>query len=191
DCGLQLPAEAIGRFRHDLDWRRADAQQHANALMREMLVDYVAAYQKGSTGASMHYADRPAPLDVGREFASLAQSDFCEWQPVSALRRHLVEYPGAGAPGVTDLLYWSKEKVGRRTVASVTHLAISRTPPGSPAEYAIASKHLYGTHYFDASLGLTVLLRDRSSSEPATYLVYVNRSRIDMFDGVFGGMIRK
>ena len=48
---------------------------------------------------------------------------------------------------------------------------------------AIASKQIYGTHYFDASLGLTVLVRDRSVSSPAMYLVYLNRSRVDIFDG--------
>jgi len=32
---------------------------------------------------------------------------------------------------------------------------------------------------------------DRSASSPATYVVYLNRSRIDLFDGVFGGLARR
>jgi hypothetical protein len=39
---------------------------------------------------------------------------------------------------------------------------------------------------------LTLLLRDPSvTSSPATYLVYLNRSRVDLFDGMFGGLARR
>ena len=39
-------------------------------------------------------------------------------------------------------------------------------------------------------LGLTVLVPDRRSVQPVTYIVYLNRSRIDVFDGLFGGVAR-
>jgi hypothetical protein len=191
NCGMQLSAQAITRFQQEVDWRRPDTQQQANCLMREILVDYVKEYLKTGTAASMEYADRPEPLNLGREFLSLADAEIGGWKQFPALRRHLVEYPAAGTKETKDLVYWSKEKVGRRTVASVTHLAISPTTGESPADYAVASKHIYGSHYFDASLGLTVLVRDRSVSVPATYVVYVNRSRVDILDGVFGGMKRR
>jgi hypothetical protein len=45
-------------------------------------------------------------------------------------------------------------------------------------------------HYFDASLGLTLLVPDDSPS-PVTYVVYLNRSRIDVFEGVFGSLARR
>jgi hypothetical protein len=191
DCGIQLSAEAIERFRHDVDWERADAPRQANVLMREILVDYVAKYRKAGTRASMQYADRAEPLNLAREFVSLAASDLGAWQRFPALRRHLLAYPADGVSGAIDVFYWSKERVGRRGVVSITHLAIARTASESGAEYAIASKHLYGTHYYDASLGLTILVRDSSTSSPATYLAYVNRSRVDVFDGIFGGIARR
>ena len=72
---------------------------------------------------------------------------------------------------------------------SVTHLAIGRTPE-SPADYAVASKQIYGAHYFDASIGLTILVRDESAPSATTFVVYLNRSRIDLFDGFFGGVTR-
>ena len=137
----------------------------------------------------MQYADQNETVDVGREFASLLEADVEMWQHFGDLRRHLLRYPMEHTPGTTDTLYWSKERVSRRLVVSVTHLAISRTTHG-PAAYAIASKQIYGTHYFDASLGLTVLVRDRSVSSPATYVVYLNRSRVDIFDGLLGGIAR-
>lgn len=190
-CDLQLPANAIDRFRREVDWQRTDARQHADSLMRQMLVEYVSQYQQSGTAAAMKYADRSDVTDVGREFLSLAHSDAGGWGHFPTLRQHLFEYPGASTPDARDLVYWSKEIVGRRTVASVTHLAIVPGAPASPAAFAIASKQIYGTHYFDASLGLTVLVADRSSSTPATYVAYLNRSRVDIFGGMFGGVARR
>jgi len=189
-CGVQLPAAAIERFR-GIDWQRADAPGRANVLMREILIEYVTSYLKAGSSANMQYVDQREPVNVAREFASLTDSDPDTWRRFPDLRKHLLECPVTKTAGTIDLVYWSKEKVGRRSVVSVTHLAISRTASESPADYVVASKHLYGTHYYDASLGLTLLVRDRSSSSSVTYLVYVNRSRVDVFGGVFGGITRK
>jgi hypothetical protein len=57
--------------------------------------------------------------------------------------------------------------------------------------YAIGSKQIYAMHYYDASLGLTLLVPDRTAASPATYVVYLNRSRIDLFDGLWGGVARR
>jgi len=57
--------------------------------------------------------------------------------------------------------------------------------------YAIASKQIYAMHYYDASLGLTLLVPDRGAGASATFVVYLNRSRIDLFDGMFGGVARR
>ena len=190
-CGVQLPADAINRFRREIDWAHTDARQHANGLMRQLLVDYVARYQRAGTDASMQYADRDDVINVRREFLSLADSDAGGWGRFAVLRRHLFDYPGASAPDARDLVYWSKEVVGRRPVASVTHLAILPGAAGSPAAFMVGTKQIYGTHYYDASLGLTVLVRDPSSAAPATYVAYLNRSRVDIFGGIFGGVAKK
>lgn len=191
DCKLQLPAEAIGRFKKEIDWRRADSGQHATGLLRQLLVDYVAEYQRVGPKAAMQYADTSKVVDLEREFTSLLDSTPGTWQQFPALRRHLTVYPDGREDGTTDLMYWSKEKMGRKLVLSLTHVAIVPAAAGSPAAFAIASKHLYGSHYLDASLGLTVLVRDAASPAPAIYLVYVNRSRVDVFGGMFGGLVRK
>jgi hypothetical protein len=189
DCGVQLSANAILQFQ-EMDWRPDTASDQANGLLRRILVDYVAEYQRRGTPASMEYADETATLNLSREFASLTDSLGAGWRPFTLLRQHLLDYPATDVPGTIDRLYWSKEKVGRRTVVSITHLAVMRLDDGFPAEYAIASKQIYGSHYFDASLGLTVLAPVRRTSTPQTYLVYLNRSRVDVFGGVFGGLTR-
>ena len=166
DCSVRLSADSIERIRREIDWGAADAARRASSLVRELLVDYVTRYRAGGAAAAMEYADTPSPLNVGHEFASLVDADTVTWKYVPRLRRHLLEYPAATDDAMSDFIYWSKERVHSRPVISITHVAIAAVADG-PVNYAIASKQIYAMHYFDASLGLTLLVRDPSPPFPA------------------------
>jgi hypothetical protein len=99
----------------------------------------------------------------------------------------MTRFPSEAVRGIEDIFYWSKEDVGPKVIISVTHMAIVRVSDG-PVAYAAASKQLYGSHYFDSSLGLTLLLEDEQPS--STVLVYLNRSRVDVLSGFLGGLKR-
>jgi hypothetical protein len=191
DCDLRLSAEAIQRVRQEIDWRAPDGARNASLLVRQMLVDYVARYRQSGTAATMEYADRTPRLNVGREFASLIDADPVACTYASRLRRHLLDYPLSSADKITDFIYWSRERVRGRPVISITHVATAAAIDDSPVAYAVGSKQIYAMHYYDASLGLTLLIPDRTASPPATYVVYLNRSRIDLFDGLLGGVARR
>ncbi len=188
DCDVRLSAEAIERVRQQVDWRAPDASSKAGVLMRQMLVDYVAGYRQRGAAAAIEYADQMPRLNVGREFASLIDADPITSAYAPRLRRHLLEYPHSSDEGVTDFVYWSRELVRGRPVISITHVAVAAAVHDSPIAYAIGSKQIYAMHYYDASLGLTLLVPDRTAA--TTYVVYLNRSRIDLFDGLFGGIAR-
>ena len=193
DCDVRLSADGIERVRRDIDWQAADASRKASLLVRQLLVDYVAQYRRSGTAAAMEYADRAPRLNVGSEFASLIGGDSITSNYAPRLRRHLLEYPTSSTEKMTDFVYWSKELVRGRPVISVTHVATAAAMDDSPVAYAIGSKQIYAMHYFDASLGLTLLVPDRTATaaSPATYVVYLNRSRIDLFDGLLGGVARR
>ena len=191
DCDVRFTAEGIQRLQQDVDWRAPDASRKAEGFVKQRLVEYVTGYRTSGAAAAMEYAGTPARLNVGREFASLVQADPSTWTYVPSLRRHLLQYPATAGDGASDFIYWSKERVHGRPVVSITHVAIVPGEPASPVAFAIGSKQLYAAHYFDASLGVTLLVRDPAASDPATYVVYLNRSRIDLFDGLFGGMARR
>ena len=137
DCDIRLPAAAIERIRREIDWRRPDARERAHQLLREILVDYVAAYTKTGVAASMRYADTGTHLDTAREAREVAAIDEGGWKRFPELGRHVLDYQGTPAPGISDLIYWSKEKVASRQVVSVTHLAIAHgrraRPPTTPS----------------------------------------------------------
>ncbi len=190
DCDVRLSADGIERVRRGIDWRAADASRNASLLVRRLLVDYVTRYRQNGAVAAMEYADRAPRVNVGHEFASLIDADSLMTNYAPRLRRHLLEYPTSSADKMTDFVYWSRELVRSRPVISITHVATAAAVDDSPIAFAIGSKQIYAMHYYDASLGLTLLVPDRTSTSPATYVVYLNRSRIDLFDGLFGGVAR-
>jgi hypothetical protein len=188
-CNVQLSADAIERFRNEVNWKSPDASRQAMTLLHKTLADYVKDYLRSGSAAAMEYADASGTLSLADEFSSMVAADTATWPRVPGLRRHLLGFPSAKADGAKDLVYWSKERVHRRPVVSVTHLAIVPGERDSPVEYAVASRQIYAMHYFDASLGITLLIPDKAA-RPATYVVYLNRSRIDLFDGLWGGLAR-
>jgi len=190
DCGVRLSAEAIRQLAASVDWKAADAAAQAGRALRELLVQLVARYRENGTTALMTYADGERHLEPGAELAGLIAADEPAWRHLPDLRRHVLAYPHAGIPA-TEVVYWSKERVSKRPVVSITHLSIVRQAADGPVRYAISSRQVYAMHYFDASLGLTLLVPAQPSSSPATYVVYLNRSRIDLFDGMFGRVARR
>ena len=191
NCDVRLGADGIERVRREIDWQAPDSGRKASRLVQQLLVDYVARYRQMGTAAAMEYADRTTRVNVGSEFASLLEADAVTSDYAPRLRKHLLEYPATSADKVRDFVYWSKELVRGRPVISITHVATAAALDDSPVSYAVGSKQIYAMHYYDASLGLTLLVPDRSASVEATYVIYLNRSRIDLFDGMLGGVTRR
>jgi hypothetical protein len=184
DCDVQLPAASIQKVLGE-DWRAKNARQRAARLLQDQLLHQARRHVQGEPGGGMVYMHRRSPVSAADEFRSLVDDDRSALRHLPALRRQLL------ATGVEpgDFLYWSREKIARKVVLSLTHVVIVG-PTSSPVTYAIGSKQLYASHYFYASLGITLLLRDETN--PCTTLVvYMNRSRVDAFEGVFGGLVRR
>lgn len=186
DCDLQLSRSAIERVRA-IQWDAPGASEQANRAMRELLTAMVAAYRRVGDAALMTYENERTPLSVTEEFRAMVAAPPAMLKQFPALERHVTQFEAVAADGVEDIIYWSKEDVGPKVIISVTHMAIQRVMDG-PVVYAAASKQLYGSHYFDSSLGLTLLLRDEQPT--STVLIYLNRTRVDELDGFLGGLKR-
>ena len=186
DCNLQLSAAAIDRFSRDVDWSGRHAADQANRVMRQVLVDLVNEYRRSGSAALMEYNDRREPVAAARAFESMLADRPVVLQRFPALHRHVLDFPSSRAGGVEDVIYWSREKMGPAVIITVTHMASGSlaTPAGA---LAVASRQLYGSQYFDASLGLTLLIPDSPTS---AYLLYINRSRLDVLGGLLGTLKR-
>ena len=156
-----------------------------------LLVDYVAGYRR--RGSPRRWNMRIARR--GSMSGASSRRSSTRTRSPRPTRRACVgicsSIRNASTDKLTDFVYWSKELVRGRPVISITHVATATAIDDSPVAYAIGSKQIYAMHYYDASLGVTLLVPDRTAASPATYVVYLNRSRIDIFDGLFGGVARR
>jgi len=53
----------------------------------------------------------------------------------------------------------------------------------------VLGKEIFATHYRTGSLGVTAVVHDPVPDQ--RYLVYINRSQVDVLHGLFGGLRRK
>jgi hypothetical protein len=190
DCKIQLSAEALDQFRREVRWGSTDTKADADRTMRQVLVELVNRYRASGDTALMTYVDSDRPLSLSNEFRSMVTSRPAVLERFPNLYQHLLEYPRRPAEDVEDIVYWSKEKMGPAVIISLTHLAITRLLAGPDGAYAAASKQIYGSHYFDSSLGITILLDVPGGNPPGMIMAYVNRSRLDALGGFFGGLKR-
>jgi hypothetical protein len=187
-CDVQLSRAAIERLRSDVNWPGVQSTAEANRVFREILADQVARYLQAGDAALMTYENHAQPLVVADEFRAMVDAPPALLRRFPSLQHHVASFPRGRAADAEDVIYWSKEDVGPKVIISITHMVIVPVKDGGPVLYAASSKQLYGSHYFDSSLGLTLLLRDEDPG--STVLVYVNRSRIDVLSGFLGGLKR-
>jgi len=190
DCHIALTAADMERRRQELDATRPGFRERAARWYRERLVAVVADYLARGNTALPVYASRRRPIPVAEHLATLVGNSRCLRDHAPELRRYLLEFPAARPPGVEEFVYWSKEKVGPKPVISLTHVVMHHDP-GRPERTVIASKQLYASHYFEASLGLTVVIDDAGADgRPGLLMAYMNHSRSDAFTGFLGPLRR-
>jgi hypothetical protein len=187
-CSLKLAAVEMQSLRHAAasagdKWKPALQQ-----AFRSVVLQRVQAYLAGGLAALAPYADKDVELSPAARFtALLGHASFLN-ENAPAFAEHLSRYPQTPTPDLESFLYWSKERLARRAIISVTHVNILRSPdPGMP-DALVAGKEVFSTHYVNASLGLTAILR--GGPEGGNYLAYLNRSEVDVLDGAFGGLVR-
>ena len=185
-CDVRLPAETILRFQREIDWTARDADARAALLFKQVLFDHVRAYLSGDPGRIIEYDDEKRPVRPVDDFTGLLISSSFLGEFVPGLRNHLQNFPLSPLSGAEDFLYWSKEKFGLSPFITITHVTMTRATSDS---YVIASKDVYSSRYFDASLTFTIA-SDAVGAPDTFYLVYVNRSRASALRGALSALRR-
>lgn len=187
DCGLKLAASEIDTLRRvaAAQGDRKDALQDA---FRHLMLERVRRYLADGQVALSPYADRDEPVSLATAFSSIVQHSPYLTERLPAFAEYLERYPLVPAPGVESFIYWSKERLAGKATVSATHISILRPGDEVSPEVLVAGKQIFATHYMDGSLNLTAVLG--GSSETYRYLVYLNRSRVDILGRWFGGLAR-
>lgn len=187
-CDVKLSAQSIERLQKEIDWNAPDASERVNELARASLLEYVNRYLAGGNLALSEYNDKKKPQRIADQFEAILKASPYIYDYEPEFYEYLRQYPAIRLDGLHDFIYWSNEKFGLKPVISATHVSIYRRPDSGHT--LIASKQIYASHYFEASLGLTVVLASSQQEQPSFYLLYLNRSRSDALHGGFSGLAR-
>lgn len=183
DCGLKLSEAEIATLAPLSRARRTGWQAEVQRAYRDTILARAKNYLATGLVGAPPYRDRETPVRLEDEYRGLvAQSGFLTRAP--ALTEFLSRYPALRTPDVESFLYWSKEILGRKPVISITHVTITRG--NSAADAMVVSRQVYASHYMTGSIAVTAI----AGKEPQ-YLLYLNRSRVDVLDGFFGGLARR
>ena len=187
-CGVKLTRSEIEELRAVIanagsDWRGAVQRRFQAIALRR-----VSAYVAGGHAALADLVDHRQPRSPASAFAGLAAESPLLDRRVSASVRRIAECPAAFLGPQRGFLYWSKERLGSKSVVSVTHVAFIEPDAGSALESVVIAVQVFATHYFDASLAITAIVREPAA--PQRYLVHLYRSELDILDGFWGGVAR-
>lgn len=191
DCEIKLPASIMARFRQEVDWKSSEAEAQANRLARQIMVQLIETYRKGGNAALGAYQDHARPVRVADEFRAMLENSPTLFAYLPELHHYLNDYPASQLPGSEEFFYWSKVRFGLKPTIRANHVTIYRSPESSPVAYALASKQVYSSHYFNTALELRFLVDDpRRAGSRGFFLLNMNRSRTDGLTGLSGRMIR-
>jgi hypothetical protein len=184
-CKIKLPAGYLDQLRPFSDDRSVFANR-ANALLRQALVDYLNSYRRRGNAALMEYRDKGQPVSLADEFGGILEnfSRFNRYTP--ELQAYLRDFPNNRPFNTEDRFIWAKVLLGsqaKRPTIFLYHLVTYRLPGGN--DTAIAVKQLYASHYYEAALGLTLIVADPENAS-RFYLLHFDRGRIDVLRDIPG-----
>jgi hypothetical protein len=180
----------MARLQQETNGTGSAAADRANRVARLMLLELVEDYRTSGNSALGSYDDHDRPFPVAAEFAEMLRNEPLLAARLPALHQYLTGYPSQSLTGAENFFYWSKVSFGLKPTIRANHVTI-HAPAEGPILYALASKQLYSSHYFNTALELRLLIHDpRRSGALGFFLVNVNRSRVDRLSGLRGLIIR-
>jgi hypothetical protein len=188
-CDVKLAAMEIEAVTAAIAGAGSDWRAAATAAFKRVLIGRVKMHRAGGLAALPPYAGRSTSASVEEAFDGIVTRSRYLATGLPAVVPAL-KSPSPDDAATDAFYYWSKEHYGTgKPVISVTH--VRYWPPaggsGRPAAVA-ASTQIFGSHYIDAALGVTMVLCERDAAP--CYLAYVNRTHADVFGGLFGGFKR-
>jgi hypothetical protein len=185
ECEIKLSEEALERIRKTVDWTKPTAKADAEALVRQLVYEYVKGYVEGGNDRLAVYRDKANPTFVATEFKSMVERmpDLGEHLP--ELKAYLLGYPKVTLPNATSFLYWQEAQFGLKPTIRINHVVID----DRPGVTAIAIKLIWASHSYLTALDVRVLVPDAARGR-GFWFVNVARSRADGLNGFIGKVIR-
>jgi hypothetical protein len=190
DCDLQLPAAYMGA-NLPIDWSAPNSADRANTFLQHAVLARLAAYRKQGDRALGVYNDKPQPTRCADRVQFLLSYSQALRHELPAFYHYLLSYPSDRPASVQDYFYWSKVKFGLKPTLRVVQVVVAEGNTAGDPAYTIAEKQIYSSHYFQAALDLTFLVRDPAHPSCGFYLVKTMGSEQAGLTGFKGSIVRR
>ena len=176
NCHLKLAASEMERLRSAADAAGEDWTAAVQQAFRDLVLQRVRAYLSGGHAALPDYENTSTPVSPADRFSMLLRHSAFLTEQQSQLA------------AVESFLYWSKERFNGKPIVRATHVRIFRGSGPDAPDALVVGEEIFATHYLNASLGVTAIVAGAAGSP--NYLVYLNRSDVDLVRGPFGSLVR-
>jgi hypothetical protein len=193
NCRVQMPVTSIEELQRAVEWSAPNAEDRVNQLLQRTTLNFLLAYQCKGNSILGTYNDKRNPTKVAREFKYLLSYSKPLVGYMPDFYKYLLIYPNGRPKNIEEMFYWEKVKFGLQPTLRVLQVVTARGTGRPPnLAYAIATKQLYSSHYFQAALHLTFCIRDEvTPKRPAFYLVTLIGSEQAGLTGLKGSVIRR
>ncbi len=183
-CEIRIGSAAHTEIALALDWSAADASARAQAWTRRGLVAYAARYFASGTAGLRMYDEQAGALDLPAHWRALFERSTVLPALAPALHTYLSAFPDVAAPAdAAEVLYWDRQHyTGLKPLIGITH-AITWRDKAAPDRIIVAQRQIFSSRYLYGSLATTLIQQDTTDGKPASYVVYVNRTRGDLLKG--------
>jgi hypothetical protein len=146
----------------------------------------VRSFQANGFRSAPPYDDEERSVRPAHEFETMLRGFEQDTLLTPRVNRYLEGFPATSGEG-ESFFYWSKDLLGdAKPVISITHLSILSVTADEPT--IVVASQVFATHYLNASASLTAVAECANGRR---HLVYMRRSRVDVFQGRFGGLVRR
>jgi hypothetical protein len=187
-CDIKLSEAEIDQLRKTIVSAGVKWKGAVQDAYRAVILARAQRFLAGGLSASSPYHDQGRPVTLDAEFAAILKSSPFLATRLPHVAEFLGAYPRAAGGGIESFLYWSKESLGARPVVIITHVTLTRGGTGDVPSAVVVAQQVYASHYMTGALAVTTITGEAGGPR---YLMYLNRSRIDVLDGFFGGLVRR
>ena len=187
DCDIRMDRAGIEKIAAT-DPNGGETTAAASAKLREHLASYAAEYLQRGDAALIVYGDRHKPRPLAADLRLILQRSPYFERELAALKQDVAAFGGLAESRNDHFVYWSLERIAGTPVLSLTHAIIATTPADGLT--AAATRQIYASHFFHASLGLTLVADTNGPKGAGVTVIYINRSRVDAFSGILGPVKR-
>lgn len=186
NCSFKFSDAEIAALVRERDSAGADRAAAVQRAFKRIVFERVTAYLAGGLAALPPVANRGSPFSLDRVFTAIL-AEVPPLSQASCATEWLRDVRPADA-SVESFLYWSYENYGAgKPVVLVTHVGIiTPTAPGDPA--IVLGKQILATRYMTGGLAITAVTTDPLTGRH--YLVYLNRTAVDLLGGLLGPLKR-